>query len=183
MELSLYNAVLTAMSYDGREFTYVNQLASSDVDLSKREKWFTCACCPPNVLRLFGSLAGYSISTFEQHGITEMAVHLYISGTTTVEVGKENVVVRQSSHWPWEGEIKFDVANALPTFGMAVRIPAWAHEHQVCPLMNLHVCTETRTDIERRLHRLAQVGRWRKVICIFRLNGYARIRALLCPYR
>jgi DUF1680 family protein len=183
MELNLYNAVLTAMSYDGREFTYVNQLASSDVDLSKREKWFTCACCPPNVLRLFGSLAGYTTSTFEQHGITEMAVHLYISGITTVEIGKENVVVRQSSHWPWEGEIKFDVTNALPTFGMAVRIPAWAHKYQVRPFTNVRVCTETGTDIECRPHRLAQVRGLRKAICIFRLNGYARIRALLCPYR
>jgi DUF1680 family protein len=136
MELSLYNAVLTAMSYDGKEFTYVNQLASSDVDLSKREKWFTCACCPPNVLRLFGSLAGYVSSIFQRQGITEMAVHLYISGTTTVQVGEEKVVVRQSNHWPWEGDIKFDITNAQPTFGMNVRIPAWAHEYQVCTLMN-----------------------------------------------
>lgn len=136
MELSLYNAVLTAMSFDGREFTYVNQLASSDVDLSKREKWFTCACCPPNVLRLFGSLAGYMTSTFEQHGITTMAFHLYISGTTIVQVGNANVVVKQSSRWPWEGEIKFEVTNALPTFGMKVRIPAWAREYQVCSLMD-----------------------------------------------
>jgi DUF1680 family protein len=136
MELSLYNAVLTAMSYDGREFTYVNQLASSDADLSKREKWFTCACCPPNVLRLFGSLAGYVSSISQRPGITEMAVHLYISGTTTVQAGKKNVIVSQSSHWPWEGEIKFDVTNAQPTFGMNVRIPAWAHKYQVCPRMN-----------------------------------------------
>jgi DUF1680 family protein len=136
MELNLYNAVLTAMSYDGRGFTYVNQLASSDADLSKREKWFTCACCPPNVLRLFGSLAGYVSSISQRQDITEMAVHLYISGTTTVQAGKENVTVGQSSHWPWEGEIKFDVTNAQPTFGMNVRIPAWAHEYQVCPRMN-----------------------------------------------
>jgi DUF1680 family protein len=148
MELSLYNAVLTAMSHDGREFTYVNQLASSDSDLSKREKWFTCACCPPNVLRLFGSLAGYMTNTFERNGITEMAVHLYIPGATTIQVGNENVVVTQSSSWPWEGEIKFNVKNALPTFGMTVRIPAWAHEYQVCSLMRLQVCIEARTDIE-----------------------------------
>lgn len=148
MELSLYNAILTAMSYDGREFTYVNQLASSDVDLSKREKWFTCACCPPNMLRLFGSLAGYTTSTFEQHGITEMAVHLYISGTTKITVGKESVVVRQSSNWPWEGEINFDVTNALPTFGIALRIPAWAQEYQVRPLPFPCVFIGPRTNIE-----------------------------------
>lgn len=58
MELSLYNATLTGMSLDGKRFTYVNQLASSDSDLSKREEWFTCACCPPNVTRLLGYLGG-----------------------------------------------------------------------------------------------------------------------------
>lgn len=47
MELCFYNAVLTGMSEDGKRFTYVNQLASSDTDLSKRAEWFTCACCPP----------------------------------------------------------------------------------------------------------------------------------------
>lgn len=46
MELCLYNAVLTAMSTDGKKFTYVNQLASSDKDHSKRDDWFTVACCP-----------------------------------------------------------------------------------------------------------------------------------------
>lgn len=39
MELALYNAVLTAMSHEGTKFTYVNQLASSDEDPSKREAW------------------------------------------------------------------------------------------------------------------------------------------------
>jgi DUF1680 family protein len=100
------------------------------------------------MLRFFGSLAGYMTSTFEQYGITEMAVHLYISGIITAKLGNEDVVVRQSSHWPWDGEIKFDITNALPTFSIALRIPAWAHEYQVCSLLYLHDCVKTRTDIE-----------------------------------
>ena len=59
MELCFYNSVSTGMSSDGRQFTYVNQLASSDTDLSQRAKWFTCACCPPNVTRLLGYIGGY----------------------------------------------------------------------------------------------------------------------------
>lgn len=49
MELEFYNAMLTGMGCDGKQFTYVNQLASSDADPGRRSKWFTCACCPPNV--------------------------------------------------------------------------------------------------------------------------------------
>ncbi|PVH68234.1 glycoside hydrolase family 127 protein [Cadophora sp. DSE1049] len=57
MESCLYNSVMTSMSLDGKEFTYVNQLASSGQDKSAREEWFDCACCPPNLTRLFGSWA------------------------------------------------------------------------------------------------------------------------------
>lgn len=46
MELCLYNAMLSGMGSDGTSFTYTNHLASSEADLSKREEWFECACCP-----------------------------------------------------------------------------------------------------------------------------------------
>lgn len=132
MELNLYNAVLTAMSHDGKEFTYVNQLASSNTDLSKREKWFTCACCPPNILRVFGSLAGYVTSTFPlSDGGAELAVHLYVPSTTTVQLGDRHVRVKQESNWPWEGEIKFNVLDAVPGLGIKLRIPSWASRYQV----------------------------------------------------
>jgi len=36
VELSFFNVVMGGMSAQGTEFTYVNQLASSDFDLSKR---------------------------------------------------------------------------------------------------------------------------------------------------
>lgn len=120
------------MSHDGREFTYVNQLASSETDLSQREKWFTCACCPPNMLRLFGSLAGYVTSTFPRaDGGADLAVHLYLSSTTTVNLGDQQVRVKQESNWPWEGDINFDVLDSLPGLGIKLRVPSWASQYQV----------------------------------------------------
>ncbi|KAF5697943.1 DUF1680 domain-containing protein [Fusarium mundagurra] len=47
IELCLYNTIMTAMSLDGKYFTYINQLASSGTDKNAREGWFWCACCPP----------------------------------------------------------------------------------------------------------------------------------------
>ena len=78
MELCLYNAVFTAVSVDCKQFTYVNQLASSEKNLSERHSFFTCACCPPNVLRLLGMIGGYIWNVSEtQRDVTQVDVHLY----------------------------------------------------------------------------------------------------------
>jgi len=133
MELCLYNAVLTSMSHDGRQFTYVNQLASSEADPSKREEWFTCACCPPNVLRLFGQLGGYAWTHHvAPDGVADVAVHLYIPSTLAVNVDGHEIKVKQESDWPWKGDIKITVEGRSDKVGLRMRIPAWASEYQVC---------------------------------------------------
>ena len=128
MELCLYNAILTSMSLDGKAFTYTNQLASSDQDKSAREEWFECACCPPNLARLFGSLGGY---LWDYGGTKENAfvnVHLYSTATLAFTVEDEEVIVKQSSAWPWEGKIAFTV-QAPPTVQLTLRlrVPQWAY--------------------------------------------------------
>ena len=62
MELALYNTVLSGMALDGKSFFYVNPLsvvpsachADSRLQHVKtvRQKWFGCACCPPNIARI-----------------------------------------------------------------------------------------------------------------------------------
>lgn len=132
MELCLYNAVLTSMSHDGRQFTYVNQLASSDADPSKREEWFTCACCPPNVLRLFGQLGGYAWSNrLAVDGGADVAVHLYVPGTLALNVDGQETKIKQESDWPWKGDVKFTVEGQPKKLGLRLRIPGWASEYQV----------------------------------------------------
>ncbi|KIW95459.1 uncharacterized protein Z519_04043 [Cladophialophora bantiana CBS 173.52] len=134
MELSLYNAVLTAMSYDGTKFTYVNQLASSDEDLSKREEWFKCACCPPNILRLLGQIGGYiyTRTTGEQE---RLSVHLYISSSTEFKCDDQRATLIQKTDWPWSGRVDFNLeTQALRiTVSLALRIPGWAKEWTMIP--------------------------------------------------
>lgn len=144
MELCLYNAMLTSMSHDGTKFTYVNQLASSDADASKREEWFTCACCPPNVLRLFGQIGGYMYS--DKHTgkeSTQVNVHLYVPSVHEVKVGgqgqgpgpgqEKKAVLTQKSNWPWDGRVDIEVQGATATaqVSIALRIPAWAKSWKV----------------------------------------------------
>jgi uncharacterized protein len=133
MEISFYNTVLGSMSHDGKRFTYVNQLASSHEDPCKREEWFTCACCPPNVLRLLGMIGGYIWT----HRIdptcktVDIEVHLYISSTLTFEVEGESVQLTQESNWPWDGEIKFHLKTTLRNVRIRLRIPGWAENFGV----------------------------------------------------
>lgn len=132
LELCLYNSVLTAMSHDGKQFTYVNQLASSDLDLSKREEWFTCACCPPNVLRLFGQLGGYIWDERRpRDGPTELIVHLYVASTVTLKTVDRDVQVTQESDFPWRGDIKFNVEGSSNDVTIKLRVPAYATGYQV----------------------------------------------------
>ncbi|KAL1600847.1 hypothetical protein SLS60_007235 [Paraconiothyrium brasiliense] len=128
MELCLYNAVLTAMSWDGKAFTYVNQLASSDANPSKREDWFTVACCPPNLLRTLGQIGGY-IWAYDANEKTRRAsidVHLYVPSTLRFNVGEEEIEVRQDNKWPWDGDISFEVRSSVEDISLNLRIPGWS---------------------------------------------------------
>ncbi|KAI0015146.1 hypothetical protein F4780DRAFT_784444 [Xylariomycetidae sp. FL0641] len=128
MELSLYNAVMTGMSLDGRAFTYVNQLASSESDKSGREAWFETSCCPPNVTRLFGSIGGYLWDYGGSKNEVFINVHLYTTARVAFDVKEEDkVVFEQESNWPWEGKVRFQLqAPSSANTTIRLRIPAWA---------------------------------------------------------
>ncbi|PLB47394.1 DUF1680-domain-containing protein [Aspergillus steynii IBT 23096] len=132
MELCLYNAVLTAMSYDGKRFTYVNQLASSDVSPSKREEWFDCACCPPNMTRTFGMLGGYLWNHHVAgHNVT-VDVHLYTNAELNLSEGDSSLRIRQSTKWPLDGLVKFTVDKPEHVdLTLRLRIPHWAEGYTV----------------------------------------------------
>ena len=129
MELCLYNNVMTAMSLDGRHFTYVNHLGSSDNDISQREDWFEVSCCPPNLIRLFGSLGGYIWHSKESQGSLLINVHLYTNADLNLEFEGQKICLKQRTGWPWDGRIDFELLGAenLKTT-LHLRIPGWAQE-------------------------------------------------------
>ncbi|KAK5087346.1 hypothetical protein LTR70_002165 [Exophiala xenobiotica] len=130
MELCLYNAVLTVMSHDGTAFTYVNQLASSDADPAKRSDWFTVACCPPNTLRLLGSIGGYIYSDDSSNGTTSVNVHLYIPSKHTFNLEGQEYTLTQKSNYPWNGAITFTLDRSPETgLSLRLRIPSFAKAH------------------------------------------------------
>ena len=70
IERTLYNGFLAGVSLDGESWLYVNPLQVRDGHTdpggdqsARRTRWFRCACCPPNVMRLLASLEHYLAST------------------------------------------------------------------------------------------------------------------------
>lgn len=133
MELCLYNAVFTAMSLDCRKFTYINQLASSEKNLSERFGWFQCACCPPNVLRLLGMVGGYiwNVSESKKSDITRVDVHLYAPATIKFDTPAGQASLKQECDWPRDGSIRFSLTGADKNVQIKLRIPGWATAWEV----------------------------------------------------
>ncbi len=135
LELALYNGVLAGYSLDGRAYFYVNPLAADGSH--RRQPWFTCACCPPNLARLLASLPGYFSSVSDQ-GIW---VHLYAQGTADITLpGGQSVRLHQHTSYPWEGGIEVEVDGA-GEFSLFLRVPVWCADGA-----SLHVNGQTATD-------------------------------------
>ncbi len=154
MERALYNVVLGAMSGNGKEFFYVNPLEVWPEAGEKnpqrrhvkavRQKWFGCACCPPNIARLLASLGQYIYSWEGKAGYGEkgsnarikedsfgswediLYVHLYIAGEGTIETKRGKYRVEQEGNYPWNEEIRLTI-HEVPgeNAKIALRIPGW----------------------------------------------------------
>jgi DUF1680 family protein len=126
MERGLYNGFLSGVSLDGTHFLYENPLSSAGN--RHRQEWFLCPCCPPNVARVLASIGGYTYST----GSQDIWVHLYAGSTAGLEIAGKEVSVRQTTRYPWEGEVKIDVAlQTTLTFKLHLRLPGWCQKYHL----------------------------------------------------
>lgn len=136
LELCLYNNIMTAMSLNGQQFTYVNQLASSETDKSAREDWFWCACCPPNLTRLFGSLGGYIWHVQENEADLAINIHLYTTAKLTFNTASGEIIsLQQTSNWPLDGKVSLELSSS-PSQNVVIRfrLPSWCQgQYELTP--------------------------------------------------
>ena len=133
IERTLFNGFLAGMSLDGESWLYVNPLGVRDgyVDAggdqsSRRTRWFRCACCPPNVMRLLAGLEHYLTST-DGSGLQ---IHQYASGRFQGEVSGAPLIVSVNTEYPWRGRIAVRVEHTPATaWTMSLRLPQWAGDH------------------------------------------------------
>lgn len=135
MEQALYNTVLAGMALDGRSFFYVNPLEvlpeACEKDERKRhvrptrQKWFGCACCPPNIARLVSSLGAYVFTQNEE----TLYTHLYVAGDVSCTLNGTALDMKLESNFPWDGEVKAVIHGEEAVKGtLAFRVPGWCRK-------------------------------------------------------
>jgi DUF1680 family protein len=120
LEWTLHNALLPGWSLDGATYFYVNPL--EDDGEHRRQPWYHCSCCPPNVARTVASLPGYVYSTA---GEDVVFAHLYAQGMARLVLGDGRAVgLAQRTRYPWDGTVELEV-QAEGELELRLRIPAW----------------------------------------------------------
>jgi len=134
-ELALMNTVLAGVARDGRSFFYVNPLevvpaacmnATDKAHVKpERQKWFGCACCPPNIARTLASLGEYLFFADE----SSLWVNLFVSGRYETAFGGVRAELHVSTALPYEGKVSIAVKAAAPLpegSTIRLRIPDYA---------------------------------------------------------
>ena len=138
MELALMNTVLAGTSLSGEEFFYVNPLevwpdnCLADTSMGHvrpvRQKWFGCACCPPNIARTLASLGEYAAMTTRDG----LWLNLFFSGHITAEIGGTPVEIACETRFPFSGEVRLHIQAARPARGtLVLRLPAYGSRPRV----------------------------------------------------
>ena len=132
MEKALYNGIISGISLDGTKFFYVNPLAVKPKAVKKdqrlihveprRQKWFACACCPPNLARMMTSLGEY-IYTTEGNTVYQ---NLFIGSDMKTEVNGKEITLHVTTSYPWEETVSVRVESMEDAaFEYAFRVPGW----------------------------------------------------------
>ncbi|HDX8755666.1 TPA: glycoside hydrolase family 127 protein [Klebsiella michiganensis] len=138
MERALYNTVLGGMALDGKHFFYVNPLEVHPKSLKfnhiydhvkpVRQRWFGCACCPPNIARVLTSLGHYIYTPHDD----VLYINLYVGNSVEIPVGNEALRLRISGNYPWQEQVKIVIDSSSPVnHTLALRLPDWCDKPQV----------------------------------------------------
>ena len=130
-----------AVSYEGDHFFYANPLTSypyinphehfSGITSDKhyrRQEWFFCPCCPPNLARIVASIGGYFYSKTNDR----LYVHLYNQNIGNFELNGQTVQVEQQTNYPWDETVSLTMNMSNPVqFELALRIPDWCRNFEL----------------------------------------------------
>jgi DUF1680 family protein len=128
LEQTLYNAVLSGVSLDGRAYFYTNPLASDGMygfsqGSPSRQPWFDVSCCPTSLCRFLPTLPGYQ---FAVRG-NDLFVTQYASASAEIDAGGAGFRLVQETRYPWEGNVRLVVQPQAPSHvRLHLRIPGWA---------------------------------------------------------
>lgn len=119
LERALFNALPAGLSIEGDRFTYDTPLESRG--RFERKEWFSCACCPPNLARLYGSVGRYLVQ------VSEWRVDLVVPFTGTIRTDWGGLF-RLTTDYPRDGRVEILYEGPDTDAAFAFRIPDWADE-------------------------------------------------------
>lgn len=133
VERLLYNSILGGMNITGDRYFYVNPLevvpdfCTEHTYMSHvkadRQKWFSCACCPPNVARTLAALGHYIYAQDNE----AIYINQFISSTAEFELGDVQVSSELISTLMQDGKIRMLVETAeRAKFTVKIRIPEYS---------------------------------------------------------
>jgi DUF1680 family protein len=138
MERALYNNILASPALDGQHYFYINPLMlreaknlrlSTDLPPSEvfipdqRPEWHDCACCPPNVMRLFSSFSHY-LATQDAKGVQ---IHHFASAEIDCDLPQgSHIKLNMTTEYPWHGNIRLRIGETGSSpWALSVRVPEW----------------------------------------------------------
>lgn len=121
LERVLYNSLITGVSLSGDLYTYQNPLVA---DSHHRWNWHGCPCCPPMFLKMVSSVPNFIYASNSD----EISVNLFVDSEAEIKLeNNTNVLLKQSTKYPWEGGIAIKVTpDSESDFSLKLRIPGWA---------------------------------------------------------
>lgn len=133
LERTLYNGLISGVSIDGGSFFYPNPLEADGVfKFNKRsltrQPWFGTACCPGNICRMIPSIPGYVYAVKDNN----VYVNLFMGNESILEVNGKKVGIKQTTGYPWNGDVQIEITRGKPDMALKIRIPGWV-QNQVVP--------------------------------------------------
>ncbi len=122
LERVTLNGVLSGVSQDTTLYYYDNPLESRAGH--EREKWFGCACCPPNVARFVGSVIQYAMWESDD----TIFIGMPIAGKFELSGG---LILNVTSNYPADGKVSISFEGRPTKKKLAIRIPDWSDEINV----------------------------------------------------
>ncbi|WP_438442555.1 glycoside hydrolase family 127 protein [Kluyvera georgiana] len=138
MERAFYNTVLGGMALDGKHFFYVNPLETHPKSIPHnhiydhikpvRQRWFGCACCPPNIARTLVAIGHYLFTPRPD----ALFINFYAGSEAQFTVNDRTLALKIEGNYPWDEQvtIRFNHPQAVE-HTLALRLPEWCESPQV----------------------------------------------------
>lgn len=163
MERAFYNTVLGGMALDGKHFFYVNPLETYPKSIPHnhiydhikpvRQRWFGCACCPPNIARTLVAIGHYIFTPRPD----ALFINIYAGSQAQFAVNGGDLRLTIAGNYPWDERVEITFDNPQPVeHTLALRLPEWCDDPQF--LVNGEAAQGERIKGYLHLHRQWQQG-------------------------